>query len=42
MMSACEGPTCLWATVEVCVHAPDVFVDDVPAVTGALPSCTSP
>ena len=43
MMSACgEGPTCLWVTVEVCGHAPDVFVDDVPAVTGALPSCTAP
>ena len=41
-MSACESPTCLWATVEVYAHAPDVFVDDVPAVTGALPSRTSP
>jgi hypothetical protein len=41
-MSACEGPTYLWATVEVCMHVLDVFVDDVPAVMGALPSCTAP
>jgi hypothetical protein len=34
MMSACaESGTCRWATVDVWLHAPEVFGEDVPAVT---------